>query len=87
MDHDRAYGDPHDRQGDLFTAERRQIPLASQGGRVGDVRRSRQRLRRCVEDESMPNHVRELTTRRSYSFELRRLPRVREPTIRLIIKF
>jgi len=41
-------------------------------GRVGDVRRSRQRFRRYVEDEWLPNHVMELTTRQSYTYQLRR---------------
>lgn len=41
-------------------------------GRVGDVRRSRQRFRRYVEDEWLPNHVIELTTRQSYTYQLRR---------------
>jgi integrase len=41
-------------------------------GRVGDLRRSRQRFRRYVEDEWLPNHVMELTTRQSYTYQLRR---------------
>jgi integrase len=41
-------------------------------GRVGDPRRGRQPFRRFVEDEWFPNHLIELTTRQSYSYELDR---------------
>ena len=41
-------------------------------GRVGDPRRGRQPFRRFVEDEWFPNHLIELTTRQSYSYELHR---------------
>jgi integrase len=41
-------------------------------GRVGDLRRSRQRFGRYVADEWLPNHIMELTTRQSYTYQLNR---------------
>ncbi len=39
-------------------------------GRIGDPRRGRQRFRRYVEDEWLPHHVMEPTTREVYTYEI-----------------
>src|SRR5437016_4095802 len=41
-------------------------------GRVGHLSRSRRRLGPYVEDEWLPNHVIELTTRQNYGYQLNR---------------
>jgi integrase len=41
-------------------------------GRVGDIRRGRQRFRNYVQDEWLPNHVMELSTRQSYTYQINR---------------
>jgi integrase len=41
-------------------------------GRMGDPRRSRQTFRRYVEEEWLPNHLMELTTRQNYTYQLHR---------------
>lgn len=41
-------------------------------GRVGDPRRGRQRFEQYVLDEWLPNHVTELTTRQTYTYEINR---------------
>ena len=48
--------------------QRAEVQLAE--GRLTDLRRGRQKFRRYVEEEWLPNHVMELTTREGYTYQL-----------------